>query len=361
MDHLRGGIARGMVTHPLPNTREWSAKLGVGRGTLEDALRVLEREGLVRIRPRKGVQILPSKRQPGSSRRRRVVRWCLYARDYPHVSMWMEVFHAISERLRPHNVDFVIERCDSIRLQAIHQRGETPDELLLLASLTERFQRLFQDFKKSSLILGIPFQGISLPYVSTDWISAVRHATYMLARRNFQKVSLVLKSRIPMTETFSQICAQSPRLIKGDVFPMPNDFDEQIHAARRLAGRMAGRHAFIVIYPIPPSLMMTALLQRGLEVPGTAEVVGVNTILPSIQVVPVPIHYPYPVSELAKTLCKAAMHYFEKGSVPVLRKLIPLKMVPARAGGPAGWTRLWPEKNATNEILPSHSPKTTMR
>ncbi|MBI4024681.1 MAG: hypothetical protein HY360_06840 [Verrucomicrobia bacterium] len=54
-------------------------------------------------------------------------------------------------------------------------------------------------------------------------------------------------------------------------------------------------------------------------------VVGMNTTSTAVRVSPLPVHYPYPVQRLAKIVCQAAVHYFERGALPPLRKLILLQ------------------------------------
>jgi hypothetical protein len=46
--------------------------------------------------------------------------------------------------------------------------------------------------------------------------------------------------------------------------------------------------------------------------------------------VPLPTYYPYPVEAFAKIICRVAVHYFEHGTVPPMRKLVPLEMVASR-------------------------------
>lgn len=175
-EYLRGCIARGELREPFPNIRALRSKLGVGLHTLEMALRILERQSVLRIRPRQGIQILrgsvapPNVPQPDSTR---VVRWLYYGRDFPDMSAAAEILLSVSERLLVHGIRLNVEKCDAVRLKAIQRAGENMNEMLLLVSLTEPHQRLFADFRKSALILGLPFPGVRLPYVSVDSLPAI--------------------------------------------------------------------------------------------------------------------------------------------------------------------------------------------
>ena len=328
-DHLRACIARGEIVQPLPNIRAWSLQLGVGHGTLELALQLLRRKGLVRIRPRKGVHLLRATGSLKSSQHPPVVRWIAYGRDHPDISVQREFFGAILEKLSAHEIRFSVEMCNAIRLGNIHQRGTRAHERLMLISLPGKFQEMFADFRKNALIIGLPFPGVQLPFISTDVFSAVRHATHNLAQQGFTRISLVIKegSRQPMVEHFRKICAEAPYPIQGDVVRMTDELRGQNVAAQRLAARITGRHGFVTIYPIPASVLMTAFMKKDIKVPEQVEVVAVNTTLQAIRTVPLPTYYPYPVEAFSKAVCQAAVHYFEQGSLPPLRKMIPLKLL----------------------------------
>ena len=328
-DYLRGCIARGELREPLPNIRAWSAKLGVGLHTLETALRILHREGVVRILPRKGVQLLGASGDSEQPPRARVVRWICYRRDFPDLSPVMDVLTPMADQLRDHDIGFSIEPCDATRLRLIHDRGESPHEMYLLTSLPQPFERMFADFKKSALIIGLPSAGISLPYLSVDVFPAVRHAVHMLARRGFRKVTLVVKSGTsqPIAESLHRYCAETHPPMQAEVVIMPMELTDQVAAAGRFAARIRERVGIIAIYSIPASVLMTALMARGVKVPDDVEIVAVNTTLQAVRVFPLPAYYPFPLATFAKAVCKAALHYFERGRLPALRKTIPLEMV----------------------------------
>jgi DNA-binding LacI/PurR family transcriptional regulator len=328
-EHLRDCIARGEIVEPLPNIRDWSERLGVAHGTLESAIGILKREGVLRTRPRKGVHIV---RGPARARRLQqppTVRCIFYGRHYRDVPTLTEIIGAISQRLTPHGIRFSLEMCNDARLRALHRQGERPHEMLLLSSMPKKYQELFSDFRRSVLLIGPPFPGIGLAFISNDVIPAFRHATYMLARRGFLRVSLLINESAgqPIDEEFRRICASAPQPIQGDVVRLPNELYEQNRAVQRLAARVVVRQGLITISPVPPGLIMMALMKRGVDVPGQVEVISVNTTSLEVRTFPLPIHYPFPMEKFAKTICQAAVHYFEQGSVPPLRKLLPLHVI----------------------------------
>jgi len=327
-DHLRSCIARGELPATLPPIREWSGRLGVSHGTLEEALRILKRESLVRAQPGKGLRVAAKVARSRPATRMRLVRCIARRANYRDVPAWAEVFGAISQRLESKGIHFSLEFCNSDRLRTIHDEGENPNEMLLFASVPQQWLLRFSDFRRSVLLIGTPAASITLPFISVDMVPALRHAVYLLARHGFDRISLVLNqgARKFMEDEFHGACTAVPRPVHGEVVRLPDELYRQIRSAERLAARMKGRHGLITCSPISPALLMTALMRRGFAVPDQIEVVAVTVFAQQLRTVPVPIHYPYPVEKLADQVTRAAVHYFEQGALPPLRKLVPLEM-----------------------------------
>src|SRR5258708_5062071 len=110
-EHLRQAIARGELVSPLPNIRDWSTQLGVSHGTLEKALHILKREGLIRTRPRKGVHVMRPETTRPRLQQPPTVRWMFYGRNYKNIPTVPEIMGAIGQRLSPHDIRFSLEMC----------------------------------------------------------------------------------------------------------------------------------------------------------------------------------------------------------------------------------------------------------
>ena len=263
---------------------------------------------------------------PGESR---VVRWIYYGKKHQDMSSVAEILLSVSEQLNAHGIHLSIEKCDIPRLKAIHGAGESANEMLVLVDLPEQHRSLFADFQKSVLRFTLPFPQIPSPYVSIDVLPAIRHAIHGLVRRGFQNITLVLKegSKKSVAEAFHRFCAEAPHPLQARVVKLPMKYPEQAFAARRLAAGMKGRHGVVALYSISASILMTAFMKAGLDVPRQVEVVAVNTSMQAVRVFPVPTYYPYPMDALASVLCKAAIQYFDRGELPPLRKMIPLEVV----------------------------------
>lgn len=328
-DHLRECVARGELASPLPSIRDWSAKLGVAHGTLERALKILKRDGLVRAQPRKGIHLTRRTSVRNRLRQPPQVRWLVYGRRYQDMSSMAEIFAALGQRLSPHGIRLSLELCNSSRLRAIHAEGQLNYQMLVLPSFSKEFQELFATFERSALIVGRPFPGVRLSHISADVPGAIWHAIWMLARRGFSRVSLVISERSnqPIDEEFRRICAQPTRPLHGDVIRLPEDLHEQNLAVGHLVSRVTGRHAFICNSPIPTGLLMMAMMKRGLNVPDQVDVVAMNATSSEVRTFPLATCYPYPMERFSKALCQAAVHYFEHGVLPPLHLEIPLRMV----------------------------------
>ena len=323
-NYLRRGIERGEICQPLPNIREWSLQLKISKSTLEEALKILKKQKLIRIEPRKGIQLQPQSKRLKAFAHAPLVRWIYYTKDYPDLSSFTEIFYALSERLRQDGIDFGFERCDARRLKAIHRAGELKSEMLLFPSMPVPFQTLFSNFR-NTLLIGLPALGITLPFISIDIIPALKHAVEMLARRGFRKIGMIQRerSRIPINHKFLQICNDSIPQVAGELMFMPLTTPESSHFVQRLAARTRPGQAFIVHSPVPVSLLTTGLLQRKLDVSREVEVVVIGSPQ-SVRVIPPPLVYPFPLLKFVKTIRKIAARYFQEGMIPPTEKIIAL-------------------------------------
>jgi hypothetical protein len=73
---------------------------------------------------------------------------------------------------------------------------------------------------------------------------------------------------------------------------------------------------------------MTTLLSRGVTIPGKVQIMVVGSHPDLVCFDPQPMQYPFPRNAFVKTIASAAVHFFETGSLPSVRKVIPMEMVP---------------------------------
>lgn len=325
-DHLRGQIRRRQLSEPLPSARVWSSHLGVSRPTLETALRQLGREGLLSVTPR-GTRLCqhPPVPQPGASSRR-VVRILYPGRDFPESHSFMSWVAPLSDQLHLHSIHLTVEKCSDTKLRLVAKAPDRPDELIFLLGMPMRHQRMFQRPRKSVLLLGEPGPGVALPFLTDDQDGAVRHATQRLLRRGFSRITLLLPrvtspGILSAIAVFRSACLDWPRQpVQSLVIPVPLVLETMRRTALAMAGQIRAARGIIVVAPIPVGLIMTALLQRGLSIPGDAEIVAVFHGREALQLCPAPVLYSPSVHRCVTSLVRAARCYFETGRVPVFRK-----------------------------------------
>ena len=327
--HLRESIGRGEYFSPLPSVRDWGAKLGAAHSTLVSAIKILKRDGLVRTQPRQGIYLVRRTNIRKSFQQPPLIRWLVYGRKYQESVAYAEILTALGQRLAPHGIRLDLEICSATRLKAIQREGPRNDQMLVLPSFPQELQDLFAGFEKSALVIGHPFPGIRLPYITVDVFGALPHAVWLLVRRGFSRISLVISrlTRQPIEERFRRACMEPSPPIHGNVVRVPEELLEQNSALRYLARRVSGRHAFIVISPIPVGPLMMALMQRRMNFPHQVDAVGMNTASSDLRTVPLVPYYPYPIERFSKAVCKAAVQYFEQGALPPLKTVIPLRVV----------------------------------
>ena len=334
-DHLRHQIKRGELIEPLPGTPSWSRGLGVARKTLDQALHILRSEGLVTVHAR-GHRLNPSAVRSfvnaGSSAR--AVCMLYYARDYQEFNTAHDLLFLLSERLQTQGIQLRVEQCSDARLRAIAFQRKQSHEMFFLNGLAPRHQRLFEQARKPSLITGSAAKGVSLPFITPDQAGGVAHATRLLLRSGFRDVHLLIarQSAPGIKESiaaFDSACVDWPHQpVCGHSFFMPSGETERLVGARRLASRVRERQGVVVVGPVPVSLILTALLERGIDVTRQVEVVAVLPPFEMVSFCPPIRFYRTPIHRHVKELVNLAAHYFESGVVPRVRKKIPLELVP---------------------------------
>lgn len=284
-------------------------------------------------RPRKGFYLSRKPVRPARLQRPPLVRWIFYDPKHRYTPSSAEILMVINQKLAAHHIGFNVEWSNDARMHALFEGGAHSHEMLVFPNFSLKHQRVFSDFQ-SALLIGLPVRGIRLPYISTDVFSAIRHATFMLVRHGFERIGLVNPIGRRLTEfhqrledEFREICAKAPHPVHAEVVWLPDEISEQCSAIQRFATRIRGRQGLVVNAPLSPGLLIMVLTNCGLKIPEQVEILPVNCVSSQMVVFPRLAHYPFPMEPFAKAVCQAAIHYFETGALPVLRKNIPLTLV----------------------------------
>lgn len=330
--HLRKAIAQGTLLSPLPSLREWSSTLSVSTSTLQAALKILKREGLIASRSRSGYYLVkkrPNRRSTASP----VVRWIWHDPKHRGQPPAPELLTNLGKKLASQGIGLNIERCDANRIQAIRRAGSRPDELLLFSTLSTEQQRHFHSLP-NTLLLGLPHPDAPLPYISSDIFPAIRHACYKLCRSGCQKVDLlhIVGRRLPesierIAIEFQHICQQAPHPMEGRVIWLPSDPVEQIPLLRKMIPDFSQRHGLIINAPLSPSLVIMVLSHFGVKIPEQVTLLPVNVLPGQMVVFPPLAYYPYPLERICSLISKSANHYFSTGKLPILQHKIALTLI----------------------------------
>lgn len=155
----------------LPTEKKLCADFGVGRGTIREAIRLLQAKGLVEIRPNRGAFVL----QKHETRKEDVVDW-FHANEFE-----LRDLNDIRIAIEPLAVKLAIQRCsnDEIRqLRDIHQKAVAAvqeQDIPLLARLDEMFHSYIFECARNK-----PLADINKRIVSS--LAAFRSKTFLIPR-----------------------------------------------------------------------------------------------------------------------------------------------------------------------------------
>ncbi len=319
---LRQGILKKEITAPLPGTRRWSQQLGVSRSTLDLALEVLANERLLKITPR-GVELLdgtvPARGNPTHHR----IRWLLANNPRPYAEHYMSAASWLQERMRLKGVRVSWETGAPNRLRDIAVSSAPPGELCILASLAPQIQRAFANAGRPALVLGEVADGVSLPFVNADFSGAVRHATFQLLREGCRHIEMIhVKSTAVGISLAKLALAQaiadwqtSPISVR--VLETSLDRTNLKVTMRRLVAGTSRGTGCIVVAPVPVGMVVTAILQKGLQIPEQVRLAAIFHGEEAVQLYPPFLHYPWPMPALLKRISAMAEIFFSSGKLPI--------------------------------------------
>lgn len=331
-EHLRGCIRRGELVEPLLGTRAWSEELHVSRVTLQSALGILQRDGLLRIHHGRTIRLIRKGGRPpvAKTRRLRLVR-ALYNRPETSIGLMSEWHASMAMRLTPMGVHLVLEQCVLRRLVAISRSAVPSHEMLLLYSLPAEYHQYFERLKRQTLVLGHVHPSSALSFITVDIEGAVRHAALSLLRKGFTRLCFVMpvgnsQGVLNAVSVFQKTCGEwrNPR-VSFHVLRTPLETGALRMAVRRWAAGVGTGLGVVVATDMEAGMVVTALLERRIAIPGGAEVYALNTSIPSVRLAPRITCYAYPMQAEVRATAAAIHHYFESGFIPRVRKSLSME------------------------------------
>lgn len=327
---LREGIVRGDYADPLPSTRVWCQQLGVGRPTLLRALQILTSEGLITMTKR-GSVLAPIEQKPPPTPHptTKVVRVLTYGEAVEGFDL--ELIR-LSEQLQSHGIRLVIEPCNLPRLKSIVSQAIHPWELCCLLSIPVSYQRHFSSRKNSTLVIGFTNPESALNYLSPDLDGSIRHATHSLLRQGFKHLVLIDMSAktagvAKCVQTFKKTCGDwRTQPIQSDIHLLWDDFTYMRDAIRKIVAKIKAPCGIVIHAPMSIGILVSTLLQKGFDVPKEIGIMAVEYREEEVQF-SVPItHYQVSADRYAKEIMHAALHYFETGKLPEMKKVLPMNV-----------------------------------
>jgi GntR family transcriptional repressor for pyruvate dehydrogenase complex len=148
-EYILSGYAE--VGQKLPTEKEYCESLNVGRGTLREALRILQANGYVEIRPGRGAFVARTKESDTND----IVEW--FVKNEVELKDCIEVRSAIE----PLAIKLAIARCndaDIATLEKAHAKfckAIEDNDILDIAKYDERFHNQIVEMSKNKLLISI--------------------------------------------------------------------------------------------------------------------------------------------------------------------------------------------------------------
>jgi hypothetical protein len=340
---LKAWISRGLLSDVLPGELQLKARLGVGRDTLRQALKILEDDGWVSLSS-KGQQrrVLGAQgRQPSDSDTDPSGLPVTLLEDQP-ISTRVTLLELedterdlsrLGLRLR-----FVSPRIFQLRTpgKALERLVRShPSSAWILNKTTEPIQRWFAESGLPTLIYGLPFPGVNLPFVGSDWGAAAFHAGLQLMRAGHWNVGFVEKSD-PSPGTDAARAGLKRALVafpdQGTLVSIRSGSDpEAVVQAMEQAWSRPNRPTALVCTSTNMLLSIYSwLTQRGIRVPGELSLVSLANDTWLARLCPSLHHYEPDTRQMSKAISQRVLDLVQSGRVCRDSIQIPLHHVPGQ-------------------------------
>ncbi len=240
----------------------------------------------------------------------------------------------LSQRLQPHRIQLILEKCTDIRLQAISRVKEKNyrHEFLVLRSLSEKNQLHFHHSGRPALVLGHCAPGIDLPFVNFDLEGAIRHAIRHFSRLGRQQIYFLINEGAAyglhrLRDAFVTACQSWPhRPISGKIVCIPREPAAQFHELHRFSSSLQKMDGVLVMAPVNFAAVITTFLRYRGDIFPEIEMISVGSAADPPVSWPPAMRYYIMLEPAIKAITHAAVHFFETGFLPKLSKIIPLEI-----------------------------------
>ncbi len=280
LEALRKEIAKGTWGEYLPNERQLCHLFRVSRPSLRQALKSLDREGLIDVQHGKRTRICERPASPGEAGTESRVVAVLSTQvqhevERRHLMMFNELHNALlphAWHLETHFNDKLLVRSPQRYLERVVL--EHPARCWLLVSSSPAIQAWFAERGLPCLVLGTCHEGISLPSFDLEYRAVGRHAAGFFLGRGFENIVLTmpktdLAGDRETLEGFRDVLSRHPRgrEVRLTLLRHEHSTRDFIHKMETLLPSKKGPVALFVLYPSYTMTAMLYALRRGYQVP----------------------------------------------------------------------------------------------
>ena len=198
-DILRQEIARGLWRDVLPGQRPLCDLLRVSRTTLEPALAVLQRQGIIRISHGRRTRIVSKRklaqRSSASMRVVALIHGPIYALSQSTLYTLTQLQHRLQTAGFVLDIRFDARLSSNARDTPKRLAGlvcETPAACWILFSMNHAVQRWFMDRRLPTILFGTAHADVRLPSLDTHNEAVFRHAAGRFLAAGHRRVALLM-------------------------------------------------------------------------------------------------------------------------------------------------------------------------
>jgi DNA-binding LacI/PurR family transcriptional regulator len=335
-ESIREGIERQFWTEFLPGERRLCELLRVSRPIVSAALRVLAKEGLIKIEHGRRNQILTRRPRKPAARNRLVV---IFTHE-PLTLMASTSVYSVTE-MRAHLAEqgFLTEifvcrdrgiGTQHVKLEAFLR--QTSVFCCVLVSLRQDLQQWFARHSIPALVLGSCHASVTLPSFDVDYRAVCRHAGGVFRSKGHRRIALI----VPDNGGAGEIASE-----KGFLEAVEHSTDAEAAIVRHdgTAENISTKLNILFNSAKPPTALLVAkpqhvfavaiyLLKRGLSVPDTVSLIARDQDNMFVNVSPPIAHYRMVDGAFSRRLANLMLQLVNHGRLPPKSNLIFPRFVP---------------------------------
>lgn len=317
-------IEEGLWLSSLPGERELADRFQVSRPTLREALKILQREGIIDVSHGKRRQILVSHRDVVPPRT--VV--AAVSQMPPHLMSPMTTFYMneLRKHVQKSRLQLEVITDPGVRHSMPHQALETlvSDRNIacwILLSVTEKTQHWFAGRNLPTLIVGSCYPGVTLPSLDIDYRAVCRHAVATFLRNGHRGIAFLTPANKvagdeASEDAFSQAVHQSGHSdARGTIIHHNGTRVDICRKLARISVLERPPTALLVSRPLHLLTAHTFLLKQGVRIPGQLSLICRDNDAYLGQLVPDVARYLFRRRHFADRLSRLAIQLATTGNI----------------------------------------------